>query len=360
FYTTNVKTLDEAAYNDNARWRRLNRDWYVGGRAYRALETIDGTPNPIFDRWIAHPSYDAYWQGMIPYKEDFARIDIPVLATAGYYYGGPGAAVYYFAEHYKYNPRAEHYLVIGPYDHIRGHRGTVGVLGDRISFLAGYELDPVSHIDMGELRYQWFDYVLKGGPKPALLKDKVNYQVMGANVWKHAPTLASMANQKLRFHLSAVRSGDAYGLSEKEPSDDSFVNHTVDLADRTDADKFIPGGGVLDKDLDTWNGVEFVSDPVTQPTELSGLFSGRLDFAANKKDFDFNIALYELMSKDEYVLLSTYWSRASYARDLGHRRLLTPGKRQRLDFASVRLMSRQLQAGSRLVAVLSVIKEPGR
>src|SRR6185295_12711636 len=120
FYTTNVKTLDEAAYNDNARWRRLNRDWYVGGRAYRALETIDGTPNPIFDRWIAHPSYDAYWQGMIPYKEDFARIDIPVLATAGYYYGGPGAALYYFAEHYKYNPRAEHYLVIGPYDHVRG------------------------------------------------------------------------------------------------------------------------------------------------------------------------------------------------------------------------------------------------
>jgi len=39
---------------------------------------------------------------------------------------------------------------------------------------------------------------------------------------------------------------------------------------------------------------------------------------------------------------------------------LTPGKRQRLDFQSVRLISRQLQPGSRVVAVLSVIKEPGR
>jgi hypothetical protein len=39
---------------------------------------------------------------------------------------------------------------------------------------------------------------------------------------------------------------------------------------------------------------------------------------------------------------------------------LTPGKRERRDFESRRLMSRQLQPGSRVVAVLSVIKEPGR
>jgi len=360
FYTTNVKTLDEATYNDNARWRRLNRDWYVSGQAYRALDTIDGTPNPIFDRWIAHPSYDAYWQGMIPYKEEFARIDIPVLATAGYYYGGPGAALYYFNEHYKYNPRAEHYLVIGPYDHIRGHRGTVGVLGDRINFLAGYELDPVAQIDMGELRYQWFDYVLKGGPKPTLLKDKVNYQVTGANVWKHAPTLAAMAHQRLRFHLSARRSGAAYRLSARQPSGDAFIPLSVDLADRSDIDRIIPGGGIADKDLNTWNGIAFVSDPLPQPIELSGLFSARLELSTNKKDFDFNLGLYELTPEGQYVQLAPYWARASYVGHLSDRRLLTPGKRQRLSFQSVRLMSRQLRPGSRVVLVLSTIREPGR
>lgn len=360
FYTTNVKTLDEAAYNDNARWRRLNRDWYVSGRAYRALETIDGTPNPIFDRWIAHPSYDAYWQGMIPYKQDFARIDIPVLATAGYYYGGPGAALYYFAEHYKYNPRAEHYLVIGPYDHVRGHRGTVGVLGDRFNFLAGYELDPVAQLDMGELRYQWFDYVLKGGPKPPLLKDKINYQVTGANVWKHAPTLAAMARQRLRFHLSAERSGDAYRLSERKPSGSASIPLSIDLADRGDVDRIFPGGGVADKGLNTWNGIAFVSDPLRQPVELSGLFSGRLELSVNKKDFDFSLELYELTPEGEYIQLAPYWARASYVENLGERRLLAPGKRQSLSFQSVRLMSRQLRPGSRVALVLSAIKEPGR
>src|SRR4030095_14164441 len=79
FYTTNTKYLDDATWNDTARWNRLNRDWYMSGRAYRDLEKIDGTPNPIFDRWIRHSSYDAYWRNMIPYKNEFARIKIPVL-----------------------------------------------------------------------------------------------------------------------------------------------------------------------------------------------------------------------------------------------------------------------------------------
>ena len=42
-------------------------------------------------------------------------------------------------------------------------------------------------VDLEELRYDWFDHVLKGKPRPALLADRVNYEVTGANVWKHAP-----------------------------------------------------------------------------------------------------------------------------------------------------------------------------
>jgi putative CocE/NonD family hydrolase len=358
FYTTNVKGLDDTTYNNFRRWNQLNHDWYVSGRAYRDLDKIDGTPNPIFDTWIAHPTYDSYWQRMIPYEKDFERIKIPVLQTAGYYYGGPGAAVYYFTEHYKYNPRAEHYLVIGPYDHPLGQRGLVTALGDTIYELSGYKVDPVALTDFGELRYQWFDYVFKGAPRPALLKDKVNYQVMGANVWKHAPSIAAMSDRTLRYYLIALRSEDAYRLSERNPQTATTVMQTIDFADRTDVDRRSPGGGVVDSAIDTWNGVAFVSNPIQISTDLSGLFSGRLEFVTNKKDFDINIALYELTPKREYVLLSTYWARASAIGDLTQRRLLTPGKREHIDFKSVRLTSRQLQPGSRLVVLLNIIKQP--
>ena len=215
-------------------------------------------------------------------------------------------------------------------------------------------------LDLTEIRYQWFDYVFKGGPKPALLQDRVNYQVTGANVWKHAPSLSAMAGGKMRFHLTGVRDGNAYRLSEALPARKTVIAQTVNLADRSDADKIIPGGGVLDKDLDTTNGFALISEPFKQPVELSGLFSGRVAFTTNKKDFDFNIALYELTPEGKYMQLAPYWARASYVRDPTTRHLLTPGKRVQLDFRSVRLMSRQFQAGSRLVVVLSVIKEPGR
>jgi predicted acyl esterase len=250
--------------------------------------------------------------------------------------------------------------LIGPYHHIGAQFGVIGVVGNVYDSLAGMQLDEVAKIDITEVRYQWFGYIFKHGPKPALLADKVNYQVTGANLWKHAPSLAAMSDQKMRLYFSAVRSGEAYRLGEQKPADDSFATLKVDLRDRSDVDRKPPGGGVVDTAVDTWTGLQFVSDPLPAPTEMSGLFSGRIDFVTNKRDFDFEIDLYEQTPKGEYVQLTSYWTRASYIADRTQRHLLTPGKRQQLDFEDIRLMSRQLQAGSRVVAVLSVIKEPGR
>jgi uncharacterized protein len=331
FYVTDGPRADTVAYGDRARWRKLDHDWYVSGRAFRDHDKIDGTPNPFYDRWLDHPSYDAYWQAMIPYRDDFSRISIPVLQTAGYYFGGPGAAYYYFSQHRP----GENYLVIGPYDHFNAQSGPSS------ADLFGYHLDSVAMVNLRDLRYQFFDYVFKGAPKPPMLGNVVNYEVMGANVWKHAPSVAAMAEERRRIPL-----GDA--------------TLTVDFADRSDVDRVSPGGGIVDTVIDTWNAVKFVSDPFPERIEMSGLFSGSLDFVANKKDFDFQVQLYELTPKGEYVQLAPFWSRASYLEDQTHRHLLTPGKRGRLNFTAIRLMSRQFSPGSRIVTVISIIKEPGR
>jgi uncharacterized protein len=360
FYAASTKTDNNALYNDRARWQKLESTWYKSGRAFRDLDKIDGLPNPIWERWIAHPSYDAYWQSVIPYQEEFARVNIPILSTAGYYYGGPGAAVYYFTQHLRYNPKAEHYLLIGPYDHFEAQRGTRDAFGQQTELISGYKRDPVALLDLVELRYQWFDYVFKGTPRPAILQDKVNYEVTGANVWKHAPSIFAMPASKLRLYLRATKQGVTYHLSGSKSEDDEFIIQTVNLADRSDADQARLGGSVLDKDLDSTNGLVFVSDPFSKPIEMSGLFSGLLDFTTNKKDFDFEIDLYKLTSEGEYLQLAPYWVRASYGHDRTERNLLTPGERTRLDISSIRLMSSRFEPGSRLVAVLSVIKESGR
>jgi hypothetical protein len=349
-YTTTTKMLDEVNYNNHARWDGLNRKWYIAGQPYRSLDQIDSTPNPIFRRWLDHPSYDAYWKSMIPYRNEFANIDIPILATDGYLEGQGLSSLYYFTEHYKYDPHAEHYYLIGPYNHGGAQRHPADVLD-------GYQIDPVARIDIEELRYQWFDYVFKGGKKPELLQDKVNYEVMGANQWKHAPSLDAMSNGSLRFYLTAKHFRNAGRLSEHRPSGGAFIPQEIDLAYRSDGDR--PTSDlIIDKALDTHNGIAFVSEPMKPATEITGLFSGQLDFITNKKDMDVNVALFELMPNGEYFQLSYYVARASYAQDRSHRQLLVPGKRQQLTFKCGRLTSRKFQTGSRLVVVLSILKEP--
>ncbi|MGH8128382.1 MAG: CocE/NonD family hydrolase [Gammaproteobacteria bacterium] len=357
FYALSNKTLYDKGMNDRARWRSMEQRWYESGQAYRDLPKIDGAPNPAFERWLDHPSYDAYWQAMIPYREDFAKINIPVLTTTGYYDGGQIGALYYYREYRKYNPQAENYLLIGPYDHVAGQRGTISVLGEPRDTIGGYTIDPVAQIDLGTLRYAWFDYVFKHGRRPAILKNRVNFEVMGANTWRHVPSIAAMSNADKRFYLTPKKQDGRHSLSTSAQNT-AVTPLTVNLAERKKEDPFTEYGRIVTHSVDDWDGLTFVSAPFSKKVQFNGLFRGNFDVVANKKDFDFEVDLYELRPDGTYFRLSYYMARASYVEDRTTRHLLTPGAHTHLTFTAGRMTSRELHKGSRLVMVLSVIKNP--
>ncbi|HVD62376.1 MAG TPA: CocE/NonD family hydrolase C-terminal non-catalytic domain-containing protein, partial [Gemmatimonadaceae bacterium] len=275
------------------------------------------------------------------------------LTTTGYFDGGQMGALWFFREHTKHLPNAEHYLLIGPYDHVGGQRGNIDAMGRRAwSNIQGYELDSIADLDIGELRYEWFNYVFKGAHKPQLLEDKVNFEVMNGNVWRHAPTLAAMSDSVITIRLGKT------------------VQQIVDLRDRSDVDKWGSTDDVLDPSssvrnvIDTTmniaNAITFTSAPFDRVVEVSGLFSGELEFITNKKDFDFSVTLFELTPEGKYVQLNYHWQRASYAKDRTRRVLLEPERRSTLSFGSNRLTSRRMQKGSRLVVVIAIEKNPSQ
>ena len=102
-------------------------------------------PNPWLQKYLKHPAFDSYWQAMTAYGNDYHKLDIPVLAIDGYYDDGQNNAVRHLRDHYRYRPDAEHYLVIGPYDHF-GIR-----LRASQRMLRGYTIDPVAQLDTPEL-----------------------------------------------------------------------------------------------------------------------------------------------------------------------------------------------------------------
>jgi hypothetical protein len=353
FYVTDNKSLDDKIYSDRDRWNSLNGKWYASGKSYRQIDSIDGTPNIWYQRWLRHPNYDKYWQDMVPYKDEFAKINIPVLTITGYYDDGQQSALYYLKQHYKYNKNADHFLVIGPYDHFGAQRAR------KDAVLRGYAIDPVAQIDTPDLTFQWLDYVLRHGQKPALLQDKINYEVMGANEWKHAPSLEILSRETLTLYLTDAKSGDRYRLAGDKPAKPAFLYQEVDFSDRktTNNNDYYPDP-IVGQKPDFSNGFSFISEPFDEPISIAGTFSGVIKASINKKDMDIGVVLYEVMPNGELFHLSYFLGRASYAKDMSVRTLLTPERVESIPFDKTRMVSRRLSKGSRLLVMLNVNKNP--
>jgi len=351
FYVGNNKYLDTLVGNDRQRFRQMQNRWWEQGLAYKKLDSIDGTPNRLFQRWIQHPAYDEYWQKMTPWQEEFAQITIPVLSVDGYYNDSQNSSLYYLREHYKYQPHAEHYLIIGPYSHFGAQRGGTPVIN-------GYQVEENALIQTNEITYQWFDYILKKGKKPAILKDKINYYVMGAKEWRSDSSLQAMSNEQMKLYLSNEKVGANYSLSAQKPNKTNFLQQEVDFSNREVWHNDYYPDPIVKQNIDRNTGFNFISEPLEKDILVNGSFLGQLKVSINKKDFDFGVTLYELTSQGEYFHLSYIVGRASYAEDITQRNLLTPNERTTIPFSNTHFISKKLSKGSRLVAHINVNKNP--
>jgi uncharacterized protein len=348
-YVANNKLIDRAEFIDGARWDSLYFNWYRSGRSFRSLDTMDGRPNKLFQRWLDHPTHDKFWQSMVPYKKDFAAINIPVLTTTGYFDADQRGAFYYYNEHHRWNKNAQHYLLIGPYDH-------GGAQSAAAPQYLGYVIDSVANININETVWQWFDHHLRGGAFPSRLKDKVNYQVMGANLWRSAPNLQSLASDSLILYLGNAYTKDGFKLEKQLPKLQEYITHETSYTDRT----ALPDatGPALDSNLIVGESLKFISEPLQADMVMTGSLEGELKLVVNKKDVDLALDLYELQPDGKYFRLSNTLQRASFVKDPTRRTLLRPGVEETLPVYNSFFTSKKLSKGSRLVLVAGMNKSP--
>lgn len=345
-YVTNNKFTDETDFANFTKWNAINTAWYKSGKSFRSLDSISGKRSPIFQRWLDHPRYDQYWQKMVPYKEDFAHINIPVLTTTGYYDDDQIGALYYFKQHYKYNKDANHYLVIGPYNH--GGAQSMG-----FTYVNGNPIDPAARISIDDLAFSWFDYILKNGKKPELLQDRVNFQVMNTNTWKHAPDLDKMHTSTLKFYLQDKKNTSSVF---NKPETKSFTTQVVDFKNRDQKDIYYK---VSKKDsIKMTTSIAFESEILDKDMIISGNLSGFFNVSINKKDFDTDTYLYQIQPDGKSSLLSTHIVRASYAKNNEKRQLLEPNKTEQIPINNSYFMSKNIEKGSKLLLLVGVNKNP--
>lgn len=352
FHVTNNKTMDHSVYNDWQHWSNSFNRLFESGRAFKDIDKVEGTPNPWFQKWLSHPSYDGYYQTMLPYQADFKKINIPVLSITGYF-GAAISANYFFEQHHQYNPNAKHALLIGPYN----HRTAQGVPR---AYEGNYQLDTVAlEKDTPEITFEWFDHVLFNTAKPKLIKDTVNYQLMGSNTWQHASSMDELNKRGVTYHLGQQQNARQQYALTLEPQDASaYIQQSVDMRDRK-AQHNARDWHVVKEQLDEPNGLVFVSETFNKPQALTGAVTGHFNLAINKKDVDIGFKLFEQKANGETFKLAYYISRASFAKDMSKRQLLVPQQKTQVPIINAVMTAKLIEKGSRLVLVLNVNKHPG-
>ena len=189
--------------------------------------------------------------------------------------------------------------------------------------------------------------------KPDILKDKVNFQVMGTNKWMHKPSVSAMNNESYTFYLGNHKSNGHYTLLDKKPKKET-IKLEVDLADRTTMNNadYYPWP-IIRESINLNDGLIFISEPFQKEKIMNGSFKGELTITSNKKDFDYSVILYELTPEGKYFHLSYYIGRASYSRNREARELLTPNKETTITFNNTRIVSKKISKGSRLIVIVN-------
>jgi putative CocE/NonD family hydrolase len=350
-------TSQESIFLDQAFWISQFNKLYTAHRPFKELDAIVGNPSPIFQTWVAHPEPDAYWDSYNPTPQQFAKIDLPILTITGQYDDDQPGALSFYQDHLRYasaKARARHYLVIGPWN----HAGTRTPTAD----YAGLKFGPAGVIDMNDLNRAWYDWNLKGGSRPALIKNRVSYYMLGegAEQWRYADSLeAATASSRPMYLASEGGSNNgvyasgllAAAVSSGPSKPDHYVYDPLDTTFTAwDASE------VTDTSLTEQNGLIGATGKILvyhtqafgQATELAGFPKLSLWIAMDQPDTDIAAYLYEIKPDGSSIQIGSEVLRARYRKGLREPVLVKPGVIERYDFNGLPFIARRIGKGSRL------------
>ena len=367
WYTfTSGRTGQQNLFGDQKFWQTKFLDAYKKHVPFKSLDSFVGNPSVNFQRVVKHPTVDAYYDAMVPTREQFQKITIPVLTITAQYDGDELGALGYYRDHLANTTpeaRAKHFLVIGPWDHAGTRTPTDEV--------AGIKFGPGAVVDLNDLHRQWYDWTMKSGPRPEFLKNQVAYYLLaagnsGANgEWKYADNFETLvANPKI-FYLDS-KNGDANGvfrsgsLIEKQPSEglDTFIYDPLDTTRGERVDGIEPKEKTAGIDqtypLSIANdGLVYHTDALPNETSFIGCPAVTLWVSIDTPDVDLSAHLYEIQPDGTSIVLWSDTRRLRYRDSLREAKLVKPGEIVRCDFNPGLFVARHLMKGSRLRLVVS-------
>ncbi len=341
---------------DQAYWKGVYEEAGNGLVPYRDLDTLAGWPNAMWQEWMRHPARDAYWDAASTAEAKYARMTLPTLSITGEYDTSETGTLEFRQKQLDAVKGVESYLVVGPWDHP----------GSRVpkQRLGGLDFSPAAVLDVKALHVAWYDHVMKGGPLPAFLKDRVVYFVTGSNRWETAPTLEAATGRVETLFLSSAgtsagsvaQHGELVVKAEAQ-SADSYVydpslpgrNEGFEGGEMVTANYLTDAGLMRRIDGD---GLVYDTAAMDAPSDLVGIPKITLMLSMDVPDTDIRAALYEVKADGSVVFLAQDLVRARYRKSLRQEELVKPGVVEAYKFEHFNFVARTLAKGSVLRLVI--------
>ena len=280
----------------------------------------------LWDRWIAHPTLDAYWRAHAV-TTNIAKVRAPVLQISGWYDDSRGPIDYTNALN-KVPGHPFLRLVMGP----GAHKGVDYVAGD---------FGPQSRVDTRRLQLQWFDHFLLGKNNGVDTGPPVDIFVLGDNHWRKEAAWPIRHAVGVKWYLASsgaanTSAGDGV-LDSLPPAGAVSDTFTYDPADPTpyliDSRELETS---LNEDFSALNATRkdalvFTSKALTKPLEVSGQMTASLWASSDARDTDWNVMLLDVFPDGHAERVQDGVARARFRRGFDKVVLLTPGKVERYD-----------------------------
>jgi uncharacterized protein len=357
-FTSGV-TSNGALFGNSEFWTSKAREMYQQHLAFQDYDKLVGNPSKTFQKWVQHPVPDAYYDAMAPTTENYRKISVPILTITGHYDGDQLGAFEYYKRHMQNGSteaKANHYLIIGPWDHA-GTRTPKAEVG-------GLKFGAASLLDLNKLHKDWYDWTMKGGAKPEFLKKRVAYYVVGAEEWKYADGLETISNAKLTlflgssgissdvFHSGELKETPGSGAASDKWTYDPLDTRPGNTEPGDDPTSLTSQRGALNL---FGEGAVYHGEPFPEATEVTGFAKLILWISMDVPDTDLQADLYEILPQGGSVLLTSAAMRARYRNSLREASLVPAGKAEKYVFDNFTFFSRRLEQGSRLRLVVHSI-----
>jgi putative CocE/NonD family hydrolase len=354
------RTAQTQIMNDSAFWSETIKRWFESGRPFRDLDGIAGNRSELFQEWLSHPEPDEYWDKLNPSAAEYGRIQMPILTITGSYDDDQPGALEHYKQHLRHARSDQHYLVIGPWDHLRA-----SAVGRPSHEFGGLRVGSESAVDLAQLHLDWYRWTMGGGPRPEFLKRPVAFYVMGEECWRYADTLEEITVRHESYFLDSssnandVFSSGSLDMAVGKGEPDSYTYDPREAYEPyVAAESSTAADSLTDQSVTlSLSGRQLVyhSAPLRERIEISGFFRLTVWISIDCPDTDLYASVYEIDRAGRSLRLSTDAIRARYRMGLRAPQLIETREPLRYDFERFTFVSRMVERFHRLRLVIAPV-----